>query len=182
MRRLFKPGDILGHLKLVKKTNRMGYWECLCDCGKIVIRGVSALAKKDKVSSCGCKKYSFERNAGKNSKFWKGYEDISGKYFYTIKSSAKRRQIVFNITIQDAWEQFIKQERKCAYSGVELAFRQSEVCEDVEQTASLDRIDSNKGYELDNIQWVHKKVNQIKTDFSERYFLDLCKKVAENND
>ena len=48
------------------------------------------------------------------------------------------------------------------------------------QTASLDRIDSTKGYSKDNIQWVHKDINCMKMDFSQQYFIDLCVKVAKN--
>ena len=38
------------------------------------------------------------------------------------------------------------------------------------KTASLDRIDSSKGYTEDNIQWVHKDVNQMKMDLPEQRF------------
>ena len=33
-------------------------------------------------------------------------------------------------------------------------------------TASLDRIDSSKGYQPGNVWWVHKRVNRLKNDFS----------------
>jgi hypothetical protein len=48
-------------------------------------------------------------------------------------------------------------------------------------TASLDRIDSSKGYEEGNIQWVHKHINFMKRTYSQEYFIDMCKKVADNN-
>ena len=41
-------------------------------------------------------------------------------------------------------------------------------------TASLDRIDSSKGYTKSNIQWVHKDINKMKSDFSMLRFLELC--------
>ena len=40
--------------------------------------------------------------------------------------------------------------------------------------ASLDRIDSSKGYVKDNIQWVHKDVQIMKNKFSEDYFKQIC--------
>lgn len=48
------------------------------------------------------------------------------------------------------------------------------------QTASLDRKDSLKGYTIDNIQWLHKDVNQMKRNYSEEYFINTCLKIAEN--
>ena len=48
-------------------------------------------------------------------------------------------------------------------------------------TASIDRIDSNKGYIEDNVVWVHKDINIMKNKFSKEYFLMLCKKIVENH-
>ena len=49
-----------------------------------------------------------------------------------------------------------------------------------EQTASLDRIDSTKGYVPGNIQWVHKDINRIKNKFSMDELLSYVKKIAIN--
>ena len=46
-------------------------------------------------------------------------------------------------------------------------------------TASLDRIDSSKGYVKGNVQWVHKDINKMKTDFEQSIFIKLCKSVAD---
>ena len=45
-------------------------------------------------------------------------------------------------------------------------------------TASLDRIDSSKGYVIGNVQWVHKDINIMKNKFDNQYFIDMCKKIA----
>ena len=50
-----------------------------------------------------------------------------------------------------------------------------------EITASLDRIDSNKGYIKNNVQWVHKHINTMKMHMTDREFIDMCKKVAKHN-
>jgi len=47
-------------------------------------------------------------------------------------------------------------------------------------TASLDRIDSTKSYHKDNIQWVHKRVNRMKMNYTMEEFVDWCKKVAHH--
>jgi len=59
----------------------------------------------------------------------------------------------------------------CALSGVKLD----------ENTWSPDRIDSKKGYTKENLQFVHKDINLMKNKFPEDYFIEMCKKGAENN-
>jgi len=48
------------------------------------------------------------------------------------------------------------------------------------RTASLDRIDSSKGYVKGNLQWVHKDINMMKNHYNQKYFIEICKKVATN--
>lgn len=67
----------------------------------------------------------------------------------------------------------------CAISG--LPIRYKNYIRDNTATASLDRIDSNKGYIKGNVQWVHKKINQMKWLFSKNEFIELCVAVAKNN-
>jgi len=61
-------------------------------------------------------------------------------------------------------------------SGVQLVFFWER--EDrAKTTASLDRIDSTKGYTLDNIQWVHKTLNRLKMNLDNQEFIEWCKKL-----
>ena len=48
-------------------------------------------------------------------------------------------------------------------------------------TASLDRIDSTKGYFIENVQWVHKYVNIMKWHTANQEFIEWCKLIAANN-
>lgn len=82
---------------------------------------------------------------------------------------------------------FLKQNRRCAISGLELTFdylgnradwKHSETCK---ITASLDRIDSSKGYVEGNVQWVHKRINIMKNDVPQSEFIEWCRTVARNN-
>ena len=47
------------------------------------------------------------------------------------------------------------------------------------RTASLDRLDNTKGYEVGNFQWVHKDINQIRGSLSIPDFMHWCKLIAE---
>jgi hypothetical protein len=114
-----------------------------------------------------------------NSKMWRGYGEISLTHFNQIKIGAKRRNLIFNLTIEYLWDLFLKQNRKCIYTGLELGFSKKRSligsC-----TASLDRVDSFKGYVEGNVQWVHKDINWMKQDFDNDYFIKMCKLVSEN--
>lgn len=159
------------------------FYECKCVCGNIVKRSKKYLHKcmeSLRIMSCGCKHPA--RNAtGKNSKIWKGYGDISGYYFAETKMNAQQRNLEFTITIEDMWNTYLKQDKKCALTGLPIFFKDSQRRATIEQTASIDRIDSDKGYTPDNIQVVHKDVNRMKNWYSQDRFIEICKLVAANN-
>lgn len=109
-----------------------------------------------------------------------GYEEINGRYWQSIKHGAERRRLEFSITIEEIWQLYIQQNKQCALSGVPICFKQIGDNPNV-QTASLDRIDSSKGYIKGNIQWVHKQVNTFKMDMSTEELLDWCKKIINHH-
>ena len=111
----------------------------------------------------------------------KGFEEISGSYWCSIRNCAKRRGLLVAVTIQEAWEQFLKQNRRCALSGEELFFaKRSDYLRDCSlHTASLDRINSTLGYLSGNIQWIHKELQWMKCDLPDDKFVDWCEKVAK---
>jgi len=69
-------------------------------------------------------------------------------------------------------EIFLEQDKKCALTNLDI---------EMGTTASLDRIDSSKGYINGNIQWLHKNVNQMKWDLNQSHFISLCELIVENN-
>lgn len=102
---------------------------------------------------------------------------IPSRYFNSIYHNAKRRNLKFEITIDDMWEQFTKQLGKCALSDMSLEFPSFGDKATV-QTASLDRINSDIGYFKDNIQWLHKDVNKMKWELDQERFIELCKIIT----
>ncbi len=111
-----------------------------------------------------------------NNSNWKGYGEISSSYFNNIKKGAIHRNILFEITIQDVNNQWIKQTGICNLSGQKIEFISQR-----NYTASLDRIDSSKGYTIDNIQWIHKDINRMKNKFNQQYFVEMCSKIHMYN-
>lgn len=106
---------------------------------------------------------------------WKGIEDIPYSWF--SKYFERRKKRTGTITIENVFEMWIKQNKKCALSGVDIGFRDTGK---FGNTCSIDRIDSEKEYTLDNIQLVHKDVNIMKNKFNQDYFLELCQKINQN--
>jgi hypothetical protein len=98
-----------------------------------------------------------------------------------ISNQAARRGIPFEVTREDAWELFIRQDRKCALSGIPIEFAINLRDSRDQQTASLDRIDNSMGYRIDNLQWVHKKLNIMKNVMGNAEFIEWCKMVQSWN-
>lgn len=144
---------------------------CSCVCGKQVYLNHGNFIQN---KSCGCRKDKRERR----NKSWKGYEEISGKVWGRTKRGAYSRNLEFNITIEYAWDLFLSQNRKCALTSRDLKFESS--CLHSDGNASLDRIDSKKGYIIGNLQWVDKTLNLMKMHFPQDYFINTCKEVARN--
>lgn len=160
-------------------SNRQGgsTWVCLCVCGTEKVYSSDHLTRKTSpVKSCGC----LMVKCGREHKQWKGVGDISGGW-WSCHVTRERRQtdrpmVPCTVTIDEAWCLFLQQGRKCALSGVSLTISGTHKY----NTASIDRIDNSKGYELGNIQWVHKHINFMKRDHSVDYFIKLCTLVADN--
>lgn len=143
-------------------------FHCECECGKFRTYPTSYF-KRGLSLSCGCDKSFYNKTSGENNSRYKGYKEISGSYWSSI---CYRVQHECKITIKKIWNLFLKQERKCALTGLDICFGKN-------QTASLDRIDSSKGYIEGNVQWVHKTVNRLKNNYNQDEFLSWCKLIIE---
>lgn len=94
-----------------------------------------------------------------------------GKY----KINAAIRNIEWNISNDYLADLLIEQDFKCKLSGWSI-----DATKISNNTASLDRIDSSKGYEKGNVQWVHKMVNMCKQNYSQEDFIKMCKAITNN--
>ena len=129
----------------------------------------------DKGTKCySCRTVELNKNrdvATVKNPAWKGYKDVPGKVLSKLMNGAKTRSIEFSITLEDISNVYESQGKKCALTGVDL---------DWSTNASVDRVDSNVGYVIDNIQIVTKQVNMLKKDMANHDFIMLCKAVADN--
>jgi hypothetical protein len=174
-----------GQMVAFHRITSKRYWICRCHCGATSeVDGYHLLNGNTK--SCGC----LHKRKGKDSPFFKGCGEIPLNYFTQIKRGARgggilnRKPKEFLVTIEYLWNQFLTQNKRCALTGLPLSFdgtsKENKFKETSKQTASLDRIDSSKGYIEGNIQWIHKDVNIMKNDLDSSKFFYYCKLINEN--
>lgn len=146
--------------------------------GKLTILNSQEDGKVKCVCSCGNKSYLTKSNIF-NSLVSKcrvcvEYDCISKSLWKKLVSEAKNRRLVFDLTPRFIAEMFYKQKEKCALSGIKIIITNNTTS----TTASLDRIDSSVGYVESNVQWVHKKINMMKSFYKEEEYMTYCKYVA----
>ena len=162
-------------LEFVGTIKKIGIWKCKCDCGNTKNIRYRDL-RSGNTKTCGCGK----RRINSDSQNWKGYLELPSSVFCVIRKNAKCRNLIIDIDMKYIWELYENQNRKCALSGVDIVFSKK-VTERYRTTASLDRIDSSKGYIKGNVQWLHKDVNKMKMEFNQDSFIKYCKLIAQND-
>lgn len=171
-------GRLYGKWTLISFEQNKRKCRCRCTCGKEKLVWFTHLIRNKTKGCNAC------ANIGAKSKCWKGVGEISADWWRShvtrggtkLRMSNRNKVIEIHITMEEAWQLFLKQNRRCALSGVEISFPKTNASNG---TASLDRIDSAKGYELGNVQWVHKTVNLMKNKLAQDEFIEFCACITE---
>jgi len=120
--------------------------------------------------------------SGKENPKFTGYEEMQGSFLASIKAGAKKRGLSFEVSYEYLWAMFLQQDRKCAYTGIEIFFSRTNIEHAMGMAnASLDRIDSSLGYVEGNLHWIHKRVNVMKGNMDAQEFFDFCEAVTYQN-
>jgi len=151
-----------------------GRWHKPCsECGE----DQSYLRKNYAIESLrlgkACKKCSNKKTENCHRGWQNG---IRLSWLNKFKVSAETRGIGFSLSAEEVAQVYARQFRKCALTGWDITF--PETGHPQQADASIDRIDSNKPYTIDNIQIVHKMVNMMKSKYSQKDFINVCKAVA----
>lgn len=140
-------------------------------CGELKVTDKRKNAVRARFREChACSNRKIE-NSGHKGWF---KEVLRASFVNGYIKSAKQRHLAWEVTGDYLAELLIAQDFKCALSGIEIEAKNAR-----KNTASLDRIDSTKGYTVGNLQWVYAPINMMKQSFSQEEFTFLCKKVAE---
>lgn len=165
-----------GLLVVIQRMPNQGdnvMYECQCDCGRQTV-AVGYHIRKGFTQSCGC----MRQRTGTTNPNWKGHGEIPHQYWTGILIGAEKRKLTVAITLKEIWDLFLQQGQKCALSGTPLVFAGHKSGK--EQTASLDRIDSTKGYVTGNIQWIHKDLQRMKWAYPQEHFLSWVRVIAQH--
>lgn len=160
-------------LSTVKNNRGELIWICKCDCGKIR-RVKSYNLQNGLVKSCGCK-----RDWLKSEKLSKPIEDVLlTSLFCRYKNGAKYRKLDFLLN-KEQFKMFIF--KKCFYCGSEpfadfivKSIFGDKIC----KYNGIDRVDSNKGYLLDNCVTCCKICNIAKSNYSFKDFNDWINRLV----
>ncbi len=174
-------------IEVTEKQNINGgnLWKCLCDCGNITHVSVSAL-NAGTCQSCGC--YRLDKIT---ERLYSGGKYITGAEWKSYRYGAKIRNFEFfpNMSqleaisyVEDIYE---GQNKLCKLTKLPIFFN-STVRDGngkiINGDASIDRIDSTKGYFVGNIQIIHKDVNLMKQAYSLEYYINICNLVSQNHE
>lgn len=150
--------------------NKQTYWTCECECGDVhqVKSNTLMNGKSTQCAKCAKKQIGLKNR--------KGCGDISGDMWAQMKKNATTKKMIFNVRIEEAWDVFLKQNKKCLLTGQELEF--SGYPYDPEKTTAMfDTINPEQGFILGNIQWIHKDIFLIKKGMNNDAFISLCNLV-----
>lgn len=161
-----------------KENTKKIIYEFICDCGKIIKTQRDTVLRGEK-KSCGCK--STTCNYIEIKEKWG--EDYPFHVLHTrFFERSKQKNIDFTITAMDIKNQYKLQDGKCFYTKQEIFMPTGFSIKNMSKPniASIDRIDSSKGYHPDNIQLTTKAMNLFKYTLSHEELLEICHIVSNN--
>jgi hypothetical protein len=164
-------GRKFGRLTVLERTgtakNGSPIVKCICDCGKIKSNNISNLTVKNNhgTLSCGC--YAKEINSSKNP--W------LTEYKAYIGNTIKKRNYIFELTVDEFQALGIE---NCFYCGIEPSSKM-----DVGKgfKNGIDRVDSNKGYTLDNCVSCCWTCNRMKSNMIQKDFFEHIEKIIKHH-
>lgn len=101
------------------------------------------------------------------------------KLYNSARNRAAKKKIDFNLTQEYLYQLWAEQNGLCAISGIKMETETGIVISNPYK-ASLDRIDSSKGYTMGNVQLVCGKINLMKHQGTLEDLLFWCSAVVEN--
>jgi len=148
--------------------NNFGKWCSICSgCNVEQAYTRKDHAKQSSVADWQCKKCVQSLKKFSNNQHIGAME----RYYNRFEKSAFNRQIDWKLSLEHISEIF---DGFCSLTKWKISLSYTDA------TASLDRIDSGRGYETGNVRWVHKMVNMCKNKYSETDFINMCLAIASN--
>ena len=160
-----KKKSLYAGKRQTKRKRSVTHWKCKCECGDIQSVSQHGLKSGQSTQCKAC---------GKSKRYGHSF----GKHMKRIKDRVKASNLDVNINVEYLERLLQEQKYKCALTGQILVHKRI-YHDNGETTASVDRIDSSKGYIKGNVQWVHKDINKLKMNYKQEDFIEWCNLVAQ---
>jgi hypothetical protein len=151
------------------------FYLCRCNCGKEKVIAGPSLTKDQRIRSCGCLLKETKKTLKVRSKYFKegtAFRIVLAEY----KRGAKDRSLVWELTD----EQFRElTSSPCHYTGTTPSTTKEAASGEVFTYNGVDRLDSLKGYTMENCVPCCTEVNFMKRNLPYEKFIGLCKTIAE---
>lgn len=99
-------------------------------------------------------------------------------FFKHLSRRSKNRGYSCTVTVKDLMELYKNQNGKCAITGMDMTIDRSPGQWHT-YNVSVDRINNDKGYDLNNVQLVCQHINVMRGTLSVEEFLSLCKEIVK---
>lgn len=187
-----RTGDKHGRLTVISHSGKdhrnKHLWLCLCECGneKVVVGDNLSSGKSN---SCGCLKTEFLARRGNQYGL---YEDREVALLKVQYSHLKRRNKLKGFSDVISLDEFCTISKSpCKYCGLEYSKeiedrlneskKQKRLSDHVLKCNGVDRVDSSKGYTVENSVACCKYCNTAKNTMTESEFYAWIKRVYEFN-
>lgn len=187
-----RTGDKHGRLTVISHSGKdhrnKHLWLCLCECGneKVVVGDNLSSGKSN---SCGCLKTEFLARRGNQYGL---YEDREVALLKVQYSHLKRRNKLKGFSDVISLDEFCTISKSpCKYCGLEYSKeiedrvneskKQKRLSDHVLKCNGIDRVDSSKGYTVENSVACCKYCNTAKNTMTESEFYTWIKRVYEFN-
>lgn len=165
-------GQTFGRLKVIEFAgikNGHSHWKCLCVCGKYTTASNGNL-KKGNVSSCGC----FRKDVASLPKG----EAMFNKTYSGYKNNAKSRKLEFSLS-KEQFRHIVS--LNCFYCGNPPSNRSTRSLTNGDFIYNgIDRLDSSKGYVIDNVVPCCYDCNKAKTNTPYSVFKEWIFRVSDH--
>jgi hypothetical protein len=181
--------DLIGHkftrLLVVERGARhkgILHWRCKCDCGNEKEVKANRL-QKGTTKSCGCLATEVRSRLGKALGHSvipnRGHVKVGTAFraiFSNYKCAAKKRSLVWELS-EDQFRALVTS--PCHYTGTPPSNTSRARSGEVFLYSGIDRIDSNKGYTIDNCVPCCGFANRAKSDMKYNDFITMCSIITE---
>lgn len=171
-----------------KQNRKLITIKCDC-CGKEFEKPVSEYNRNLKLGRANyCSRACSGKMCNKNNKqkgnsqnlIYNNRRDEYTPFRYYLRN-AKKRFKDFNLTLEYLKTLWEEQNGICPYTGIKLQLAEYKNSHNNPiYVASLDRIDSTKGYIIGNVQFISTAINYMKNTMSHNDTLLLCNIIAKH--